>query len=78
MAHVEIVNLRTNVKSLCTRHGEIQRVADQAKISRTFLSNFLNGKSSLSMDTALDLAAALGIPFKVLIDDPKNIMSRAS
>lgn len=78
MAAVEITNLRSNLKALCDRHGEIQRVANAAKVSRVFLSNFLHGKSSLSLETALDIANAVGVPLPTLMDDPKNIMSRAS
>ncbi|MDE2102412.1 MAG: helix-turn-helix domain-containing protein [Patescibacteria group bacterium] len=74
MAARETENFRRNVLSLCTEHGAIQRIADDAKITRPYLSKMLHGRATPSMDVAAAIAKALAIPLSELLQSPEKFM----
>lgn len=78
---VEARNFRANVGALCAEHGEIQRIADKAGITRVYLSKIIHGKATPTLDVAAKVASALDMPLSLLLDSPKKlsgILARAS
>lgn len=66
----ETRNFRANVGNLCAEHGEVQRVATDAKISRVFLSKIIHGKAVPTIEVAAQIADALEFPLAELVQDP--------
>lgn len=72
----ETRNFRANVATLCTEHGEVQRVATKAGISRVFLSKIIHGKAVPTIEVAAQISDALECPLADLVQDPKEFSSR--
>lgn len=75
----EAINFRDNVGSLCEEHGEIQRIADKAGISRVYLSKIIHGRATPTLDIAAQIATALDMPLASLLGSkmPKKAKATA-
>ena len=60
MPQAETERFRRNLAHACHAHGAIQRIADEAGVSRVFVSRIINGHASPSLDMAARLARAAG------------------
>lgn len=79
MARREVVLFRKNVGILCEEHGRIQGVADQANISRVYLSKIINGHSTPTIEIALQIADALGYSLADLMSPhPKKFFAESA
>lgn len=72
----EAENFRNNVAALCAEHGEIQRIAVKAGITRVYLSKIIHGKATPSIDVASSVAKALELPLADLLDSPKVLSKK--
>jgi transcriptional regulator with XRE-family HTH domain len=60
MPRAELEAFQDNLAEICAEHGEIQRVADAANISRVYLSRIIHGHVSPSYEVCLQIAEAVG------------------
>ena len=63
-------NFRANLAARCAGHGTIQRVADDAGITRPHLSKIIHGHSVPTLEVASKIAGALGLQLSELLADP--------
>jgi thiol-disulfide isomerase/thioredoxin/transcriptional regulator with XRE-family HTH domain len=56
MLHEQTVNFRENLAALCAGYGQVQRLADEAKLSRVYLSRLIHGHCVPSLDVAARIA----------------------
>jgi putative transcriptional regulator len=68
MPHPKADNFRRNLAIACSEHGRIQNVADDAGVSRVYLSRIIHGKSVPTLEVAARIADALGIPLSDLLE----------
>lgn len=61
MATAETRRFRAVLAFHCANHGEVQRIADRAGITRPYLSKVLHGKAVPSIEIASKIATALDI-----------------
>lgn len=79
MARREVTCFRNNVATLCAEHGRIQEVADQAKISRVYLSRIINGHATPTIEIALQISDALGYSLADLLSaHPKKYFAETA
>lgn len=81
MAQPETRNFAANLAALCAEHGEVQRIATKADITRVYLSKIIHGRATPTIEVASKIAEALGLPLGELLKSPrqfKKILSAAS
>lgn len=80
IAETDGLSISALVEQMNDRRRQRAEKAKQEKlhlVSRTFLSNMLNGKFDCAMSLAEEIAATLGVPLPVLISDGKNLRQPA-
>lgn len=72
LAQRETERFCKNLASLCSEHGSIQKLADDAGMTRAYVSNVIHGKVSPSLEHAANIASALNLSLSDLLMDPKE------
>lgn len=67
MAQIETEIFRKTLADLCAEHGRIQEIADEAKLSRVFLSRIINGHAVPTLDVAARIAKAAKMPLSDML-----------
>jgi transcriptional regulator with XRE-family HTH domain len=67
MLHEQTVNFRENLAALCAGYGQVQRLADEANLSRVYLSRLIHGHCVPSLDVAARIATAAKVPLSAML-----------
>lgn len=70
MGQAELDHFRDNLRRLC--EGRQREIAKAAGIHRVQLSRIINGHSSTNIETACEIAKALGVSLTTLIQRPRS------
>jgi transcriptional regulator with XRE-family HTH domain len=68
-----------SISGLAEMLNQRRRGRDKERVSRSFLSNLLNGHHSCSLPFAEEIAQTIGVPLSTLIESPvkKNLKQTA-
>lgn len=72
LAHRQTERFRKNLGTVCREHGAIQKIADDAGMTRAYVSNIIHGKVSPSLENSAKIADAIGLTLTDLLADPKE------
>lgn len=76
VAEIDIENFRANVRFLCSERGSCRRLADEAAISRPYLSDIMRGVKCPSLGIAFDIARALRVSLDALVLPPEKFSKK--
>lgn len=72
LAHRQTERFRKNLGRICAEHGDIQRIADLAGMTRAYISNIIHGKVSPSLENAAKIADACELSLTDMLAEQKD------
>lgn len=76
MPHKQTDYFRQNLGTICAEHGEIQRLADRAGMTRAYISNIIRGKATPSLEFAARIADAANVSLQDLLATPEQFAKK--
>lgn len=77
MAQAETEIFRHTLAELCAEHGRIQAIADEAHLSRVFISRIINGHAVPTLDVAARIAKAAKTPLADMLKKSRKKLAVA-